>query len=89
MSESRPKDEQHRLSTTEVPKGAPAPGSMLLNLAGVNILGGSHCCTCLLGSLLLHCSLLSEAQVAGAGGKHVLFLVNVNFCLLQFLDDLF
>ena len=35
--------------------------SMLLNLAGVNILGGSHCCTCLLGSLLLHCSLLSKA----------------------------
>ena len=94
--ESRAKEDQHRLSTTEVSKSCLLNvylettefyhntlqlsifliGLMIFSIlivsifSGVNILGWPRCCSSFLGSFLLHSNLLSEAQMAGAGGKH-------------------
>ena len=77
--ESRAKEDQHRLSTTEVSFFHPSnPGLDILQ--GVNILGGSRCCPCILDSLLFHCNLLPKAQMACVGGEY--------FISIQYFEEI-
>ena len=74
--ESRAKEDQHRLSTTEVSFFHPSnPG--LYKMQGVNILDGSRCCPCFLDSLLFHCNLLPKAEMACLGGE---YFISIQYC---------